>query len=123
MLKLSPWPMQAVFWASVAVTGFLSLVPTELLPQVFNWWDKAQHALGFALLTALGFMAYPNARWRLPVGLLLFGAFVELAQAATGWRHGDGLDLLADALGIVAVITARSLGRQAARRAPPSDGG
>ena len=106
MLKLKPHFVQAPFWVGVLGTAFLSLVPTELLPQAFMWWDKAQHALGFAVLTGLGLLAYPKARWWLPCGLLLFGAGIELAQAASGWRRGDWLDLLADAVGILAVLAA-----------------
>jgi len=111
MLKLPPRLVQAAFWVCVLGTIFLSLVPVALLPQAFNWWDKAQHALGFAVLTVLGLLAYPKLRWQLPWGLLLLGAFIELAQAASGWRRGDWLDLLADAVGILAVMTAWRLGR------------
>jgi uncharacterized membrane protein len=111
MLKLKLRLVQTVFWVCLLGTAFLSLVPSELLPQAFNWWDKAQHALGFAVLTGLGLLAYPKARGWLPWGLLLFGACIELAQAASGWRRGDWLDLLADAVGILVVTIAWRLGR------------
>ena len=88
------------------ITILLSLVPVALLPQAFNWWDKAQHALGFAVITGLGLLAYPKARGWLPWGLLRLGGCIELAQAASGWRHGDWLDLLADAVGIGVVLVA-----------------
>lgn len=91
---------------SVLLAGLLCLLPVEHLPSLFNWWDKAQHTLGFGVLTCLGWLAYPTERWRLPSGLLLFGAAIELAQAASGWRRGDWLDLLADAIGIFAVVVA-----------------
>lgn len=110
MLKLKPHFVQAAFWGCLLGTVFLSLVPVERLPQAFHWWDKAQHALGFAMLTVLGLLAYPKARRWLPWGLLLLGGFIELAQAATGWRQGDWVDLLADAVGIVAVTIAWRLG-------------
>jgi VanZ family protein len=35
------------------------------------------------------------------LGLLAYGAAIELAQSATGWRFGDWLDLLADLIGII----------------------
>lgn len=123
MLKLPPRLVQTAFWVCVSGTAFLSLVPVELLPSAFNWWDKAQHALGFAVLTVLGLLAYPKVRWWLPWGLLLLGAFIELAQAASGWRRGDWLDLLADAVGILAVMTAWYSGRSMSGRAPPSGRG
>jgi len=123
MSKLSCRLVQAVFWACVLATIFLSLVPTELLPQAFKWWDKAQHALGFAVLTTMGLLAYRKARWRLPCGLSLLGAFIELAQAASGWRRGDWLDLLADAVGILVVMAAWYLVRSGRGRISPSGQG
>jgi hypothetical protein len=36
------------------------------------------------------------------LGLLIYGAVIELAQAATGWRQGDWLDWIANALGVAA---------------------
>ncbi|MBD3893195.1 VanZ family protein [Hydrogenophaga sp.] len=92
------------FWLALALVLLLCLLPGQWLPpQAFSVWDKAQHTLTFAALTGLGLWAYPvEWRWRLMAGLLSFGAAIELLQAASGWRHGDGLDLLANALGIVA---------------------
>lgn len=120
VLKLAPRLLQAAFWACVLGTVFLSLVPSELLPQAFNWWDKAQHALGFAVLTGLGLLAYPKTRGWLPWELLLLGACIELAQAASGWRRGDWLDLLADAVGILVVSAAWYLARSQVGSTAPS---
>jgi hypothetical protein len=79
----------------------LSLLPTDQLPhQVSLVWDKAQHAAGFAGLAALGLTGYPGSFTRVCFGLLVTGAFIELAQHATGWRHGDLVDLFADLVGI-----------------------
>ena len=90
------------FWPCLAAVTLLSLMPTDFLqPPVFSLWDKAQHAAGFAGLTAVGLLAFPQRPWRLMLALLLFGGAIEVAQAATGWRQGDWLDLLADAVGIV----------------------
>ncbi|MFP8778190.1 VanZ family protein [Hydrogenophaga sp. RWCD_12] len=82
--------------------GLLSLTPVENLPsQIFDIWDKAQHAAGFAALAFIGRVAYPLRLRRLLIGLLFYGALIELAQSATGWRYGDANDWLADAVGIV----------------------
>ncbi|MCB1975171.1 MAG: VanZ family protein [Burkholderiaceae bacterium] len=79
----------------------LSLLPTDYLPPpIFSLWDKAQHALAFTALAALGQQAYPRRRWQVLAGLLVFGGLIELAQAATGWRHGEWADWLADAVGL-----------------------
>lgn len=89
------------FWGCTAAVLVLSLLPAERLPeQVMNLWDKAQHAFGFAVLTVLGWLAYPQRVRLLLPGLLVLGAFIEVAQHATGWRYGDVLDWLADAVGV-----------------------
>jgi VanZ family protein len=105
--------LKTAFWIALAAVGLLSLTPVEHLPsQVFDVWDKAQHAAGFALLALLGGAAHCNQRPRVLIGLLLYGAFIEVAQSATGWRHGDLLDLLADAIGALAgMLALRTLDR------------
>lgn len=97
---------KTAFWFSVVVVTVLSLLPVAYLPpQTFNIWDKAQHAGGFLVLTLLGRAAYLDGSLaRLGTGLLLYGAAIEMAQAATGWRTGDVLDLLADGVGIFAAL-------------------
>jgi len=80
----------AVTIASLTLTPYFP-------PQVFDIWDKAQHARAFLLLGGLGLLAYPASALRVLLGLLVFGGGIELAQAATGWRIGDWLDWLADA--------------------------
>lgn len=98
-------PWRAAFWALVVVTLWLSLVPVDQLPTEFHFWDKAQHALGFAALAVLGRMAYPAHLGALVFGLVLFGAGIECAQWLTGWRQGDWADLLADCIGLAAGIS------------------
>ena len=108
------------FWLLLLIVVALTLSPTTYLPsQAFTLWDKAQHALAFAALGALGALAYPRRLGLLAANLLLFGGAIELAQAATGWRSGDWADWLADAVGLVAglVLVAR-LSRCAVARRP-----
>lgn len=93
--------LRTAFWVAMTLVGTLSLVPvTELPAQAFNIWDKAQHAAGFMVLTLLGGLAYPRPQGKVLIGLLVYGALIEVAQSATGWRNGDLLDLLADATGV-----------------------
>jgi VanZ family protein len=68
---------------------------------MLSFWDKAQHALGFAGLAFLGLYAYPGRVVRLILGLLMLGAAIELAQAISGWRQGDWVDWVADDVGIM----------------------
>ena len=89
--------------ALVAIT-VLALLPIEMLTApVFNWWDKAQHALAFAVLGVLGFAAYPSRPARVVLGLVLYGIAIELAQLAVGWRFGEWEDVLADTAGLALV--------------------
>ena len=91
---------KSAFWVLALATLCLSLMPTERLPPALNFWDKAQHALGFAGLTLLGLPAFPCQARQLLLGLVLYGAGIEVAQHLTGWRYGDPADWLADCLGI-----------------------
>jgi VanZ family protein len=102
-MHLPPLPVlwKASFWTLVLITLWLSLVPVEQVPSAFHFWDKAQHALGFAGLAWLGLMAYPKHIHRLLLGLMLLGAFIEVAQWLTGWRQGDWQDWVADCVGLV----------------------
>ncbi|HEY1057284.1 MAG TPA: hypothetical protein VGE55_00985 [Limnobacter sp.] len=61
----------------------------------FDWWDKAQHSLAFLVLGGLGLLAYSEKPGRIVPGLLVYGASIELAQAASGWSYGDWQDWLA----------------------------
>jgi hypothetical protein len=49
----------------------------------------------------LGFLAYPRAFWKLAIALILYGVAIEVIQSRTGWRSGEVLDAVTDAVGIV----------------------
>lgn len=107
-------PARLSFWGWAVALTVASLTPVEHLPPlVFDLWDKAQHALGFAALALLGGVAYPRCREAaLVAGLLVHGAAIEWLQAATGWRHGDLADWVADGVGVaVGVLIARAVRR------------
>ena len=91
------------FWACLLAVVALSLTPVQHLPQqVFSLCDKAQHAGGFAVLTLLGLWAYPQRAMMLLAAMLALGVGIEVVQSATGWRYGDVLDWVADAVGVAA---------------------
>jgi VanZ family protein len=101
MKSNNKWLFQLMFWGAVSTITVFSLLPGAYLPPVaFSVWDKAQHALGFLVLGTLGLGSYPNSSVRVVFGLLTYGAVIELAQAATGWRYGDWQDWLANAVGV-----------------------
>ena len=105
-MKLQPWA-RAAFWLATLAVLLLTLLPEEHLPPrgPFDFWDKAQHALAFAVLTALGLLGWPqaNLRWRLLLSLVALGGEIEVAQHWTGWRHGEWADWAADAVGVALV--------------------
>jgi VanZ family protein len=104
------WFRVTAFWLSALTVGVLSITPVENLPpQALDVWDKAQHAAGFLVLSLLGFLAHPRHLARVTVGLLIYGMCIEVAQSATGWRHGDLADWLADACGVCAGLVALRL--------------
>lgn len=97
-----PRPVRiALFAAACGVIAWLSLSPTEALPQGLTFWDKAEHALAYLGLSLLGAWALPNRLGRLAVGLFLGGVGVEILQATMGLgRQGDPLDAVANSTGI-----------------------
>lgn len=92
---------KAVFWVLVLATLWLSLMPAERIPSTFHFWDKAQHALGFAALAYFGLMGYARQARLVVLGLVVFGIAIEVTQHFSGWRHGDWLDWVADCAGLL----------------------
>jgi VanZ family protein len=92
---------RAIFWLCfVGLTG-LALSPGQYLPAIFNWWDKAQHAIGFGCLTVSALLAYPKAhKWKAAVLLCVHGCLIEVLQYFSGYRYGDWQDAAADAVGV-----------------------
>ena len=82
-----------------------SLLPMDVsvVKLVFNYWDKSQHAVAYAFLTFLGLKAFPNQMKYVLLGLCIMGAVIEIIQGALPWRHGELLDMVANATGIFAV--------------------
>ncbi|MFZ4622833.1 MAG: VanZ family protein [Rhodoferax sp.] len=116
-LKWSPmrafWHVS--FWTLVLTTLWLSLVPVAQVPPMLSFWDKAQHAFGFAALGFSGLMAYAGSARCLLLSLALLGVGIEVAQGLSGWRYGDWQDWMADCLGL---LIARLLWQLACRRYP-----
>jgi hypothetical protein len=90
------------------------MVPSEFLPEWlrgsgpavggFGPKDKLLHAGSFAVLMGVwGWARGSLGRWpiREGMGSFLYGVATEIAQGLTGWRDAEGLDLVADSVGIV----------------------
>ena len=95
---------RVVFWSCfIALTG-LALSPAPYLPpmDIFSWWDKAQHAIGYGTLMVTALIAYPNtSKLRLAALLGLHGCLIELLQYLSGYRFGDWQDAAADGVGVL----------------------
>ncbi|WP_041642390.1 VanZ family protein [Azoarcus olearius] len=99
--------LRAAFALALIVVFWLAVQPAPDIVQLFSWQDKAEHALLFAALAALGFAAWPQRAAAVVVGLLAYGAAMEVAQSFTAFRVGDPWDWLADAVGTLAALPLR----------------
>ncbi len=93
--------MRLGWYAAMVAVTVLALLPIEHLQMpVFDWWDKAQHALAFVVLTGWALLLWPHAAMRVALSMIAYGAGLELAQLAVGWRFAEWADLAADAVGV-----------------------
>lgn len=88
-----------LFWAAALGILLLSLLPSAT-PLPTTGWDKTNHLLGFGVLAALARFAYPGPAWPRLLGLLAYGALIEILQSLTPDRSAEWTDLFADSLGI-----------------------
>ncbi|MDO9597676.1 MAG: VanZ family protein [Azoarcus sp.] len=108
---------RTLFVAALIAVFWLALQPAPDIVKLVSWQDKIEHAILFAVLMALGALAWPRHLLTVAAGLLAYGAAMEVAQSFTGYRVGDVWDWVADALGVAAMaFPARHwLTRRAAR--------
>ncbi len=95
---------RVVFWLSLVGLTVLALSPAPYLPplNIFNWWDKAQHAIGYGTLAVSALISYPKyGKLRLAALLCLHGCVIEVLQYLSGYRYGDWQDALADGVGVM----------------------
>lgn len=98
----------AIFVFAALIILCLSVMPNPPVPQTgILAWDKAQHALAYALLASLAGWALlplvspPMRAWRYALIFVLgYGVLMELLQAwLTSGRSGDVADIVANSLG------------------------
>jgi len=98
--------LPALFFVALTTFTILALIPAPAVPQVIQFWDKAQHAVSFAVLTVIGCCAFVRRVRIVSIGLLAHGALIEILQAAlTTTRFGDVLDWFADGIGILVGVS------------------
>lgn len=106
-----------LFALACGVIAWLSLSPSQTLPQGLTFWDKAEHALAYLALTLLGAWAFPGRLGRLAVGLFLAGVGVEILQSTMGFgRQGDPFDAVANSTGIAVGLAVALAARRLQRR-------
>lgn len=88
------------FVTCVAAVLTLALMPAPP-PALNTGWDKSNHLLAFGTLTWLALQAFPQRLKSVPLGLLAYGALIEILQSLTPSRSAEWLDLCADGVGIL----------------------
>ncbi len=96
--------VRSLFWAGVVGLSALSVTPRDYLPPVVGVevWDKLQHVLAYAVLSALGGRAYPAKKHvaALFFGLVALGGALEAIQTIVPGREAGVADAIANAVGI-----------------------
>ena len=98
-------------WRLVSIVGLLLVLTATMVPADWIWPedpnsilyinDKWLHGITFGLLAVWFCGQYAASQyWRVAVGLLAFGALIEICQRAVSYRSSDLLDLTADVAGI-----------------------
>ena len=95
-------PLVFIFIFSLVLATVLLLMPAYTVPEAFNFYDKAQHALVFVTLSLAGLLAFPSRLRLVCWGLCVYGGLMEVMQSTvTATRHGDVVDWVADSAGVV----------------------
>ncbi len=82
--------------AAVLVLALMPAPPTVIT----TGWDKSNHLLAFGVMTWLGCKAFSQRGMPLLLGLLAYGALIEILQPYTPNRSAEWVDLLADCFGM-----------------------
>lgn len=106
-LAFIPRPLRlGVFALAVGIILYLTLAPSQDIPGETLIWDKAAHAIAYAILTFTGLLLSTHRRWKVVLAVWCLGVGVEFAQTlmALG-RQGDWRDALANTVGVAAGLT------------------
>jgi VanZ family protein len=106
------WLWWAAGWVLLALTVNESLQRQVWKVAEVIAWDKANHFVGYFLLTTwFTGVARRNRYWVVGLLLIAFGGALEIAQGMMHeGRQADWLDFTANSLGVSAAVTAALLG-------------
>jgi VanZ family protein len=113
-LRRLPRPYRlAIFALACLILLYLTLAPGKDVPGVGLVWDKAEHAIAWAVLTGAGLLLSTRRRWAILVFAFVFGAAIEVLQGTLPFgRDGDVFDLTADTVGIAVAYAVWRLWRR-----------
>ena len=112
-------------WQIASAFLLIFVLASTLMPAAWFWsssrdfgtWfidtDKWLHGITFVILAVWFAGLYrPRSYWKIGVGLILFGLFIEGFQQLVAYRSAEMLDVAADIVGIVIglVIAGAGLG-------------
>lgn len=92
-------------YATLAIVAILSLIPS---PDI-GGSDKLLHFITYFILSA-GFsvlVQQHQSMIAIAFGLVIYGILLEFFQGMTGYRYMDGLDMLANSVGVVVGLLVR----------------
>ena len=97
-----PRPLRLALYAlACLILLYLTLAPGKDVPGEGLVWDKAEHAIAWAVLTGAGLLLSTKRRWAILLFAWVFGGVIEVLQGTMGWgRDGDWHDWAADTVGI-----------------------
>jgi VanZ family protein len=97
------WFWRATLGLLVVVVLYLALMPTPSATMTTGW-DKLNHALAFGALSLSACFSGPRSGrsvFMVSVGLMAFGALIEVLQLQVPGREADLRDLMADGVGVM----------------------
>ncbi len=106
-------------WQLAGIVLLLTALVAALLPDLpfidlsrpFRMTDKGLHALAFAFLAVWFSGQYARRSfWRIGLGLIAFGALIELIQGMVSYRNAEWMDMYADGVGITMGLIIALLG-------------
>ncbi len=116
MIRFDQWPRPlrlGLYALACCILLYMTLAPDKDVPGSGLVWDKAEHAISWAVLTGAGLLLSTRHRWAIGVFALGFGAMVEVLQANMGLgRDGNLPDLAADIVGVVVAYIVWALMRR-----------
>ena len=113
----------ARFWRAASLVLLILVLAATLMPAIWFWSDKvklsgwlayfdkwAHFAIFLGLAVWFAGLYQVRSYWRIAIGLLAFGVLIEVCQRGVGYRSAEWMDVVADAVGILAGLGLAWLG-------------